>query len=1049
MEELIDKRKRYIEAERENGFNIKSILSGLYDDPSHFIYEILQNAEDAHANEIIFKLFSDKIVVLNDGVDFIFEDVDSITSIGKSTKTEDLNAIGKFGIGFKSVFAITNTPTIRSGEYSFKIIDYVLPNQIKDNIKSTKKTQIEIPFNHPERKKDECFRLIEETLNHLGYQSLLFLQHLKRIQWEVNGVIFGHLERKENYIDKWVKKVKLISEDEQENWLIFERIVDSENNRKVQVAYKIEENEDNEEKIVPVSNAKLFVYFLTDKETDLHFLINGPYRTTPARDNIPSNDEWNKRLINETAILIAESIVKIKELGLLNIDFLNMLPINPYNFVDRPFEEFYTKVKEIFLSNEKLIPSDNRDFISTNQGLLGGTSDLRELLSSKQLKELFNREHWINGDLTKYAYRDLFEYLNEELDIPEITEEKFVRKFSIKFIEKQKDNWVINFYKYLINHDGLLKLRRLNLKSNPIIRLDDNSHMSPFDEDGYPQVYLPTFSKEDRNYRILKKNIAKVEDLSEFFDILNLKTPSKSTLVIEKILPKYSEKDNTVPQNENLKDLKVIIETLKSNISKSERDKLLAKIKKVPFLYAKNANLLQSAYKFTSDIYLDERFTGDKSISEYFEGYDKFWVLEDYYEAFSDETSDGTNIFEKMGCISTIKVSYKQSNSYGRVVLREMHGWHERGLYEFDPNATIECLEYALNNMNLNRAKVIWNLLLVHYKRISGTIETCSRKDYSRSNKTTRYSTMGRQVTENVWIPDKKGRFYLPSEISISNIHEIIEIESQDAKNVCEKLSIKKEEPILSDDEISQNKRLIQIDDITNNIKAFSNKDLEIVNRLIESIQISKEEKEDVTIYDIFEAFKDLDEAKSQEIEEYEAIEQSWSSLTYEEEEQIQNNYGENITPRLEQISKVYTTRINLNMDVKDKINPKSFLKLEYDGCCQICNTRLNVTRNPPLFYTYRIINLENKRGWANLEFNVLCLCPNCFMKLKYGNKNLNNIFQYAEKVGKNEVAPEPIDERGGKYYIIDINVLGKKEKIFYSQRHMRKIAGFLSTNPQ
>ena len=60
----------------------------------------------------------------------------------------------------------------------------------------------------------------------------------------------------------------------------------------------------------------------------------------------------------------------------------------------------------------------------------------------------------------------------------------------------------------------------------------------------------------------------------------------------------------------------------------------------------------------------------------------------------------------------------------------------------------------------------------------------------------------------------------------------------------------------------------------------------------------------------------------------------------------------------------------------------------------------------------------------------------------------MNNIFQYAEKVAKNKVASEPIDERGGKYYIIDINILGKKEKIFYSQRHLRKIVGFLITKP-
>jgi len=56
---LIDKRKRWVSVTQENEFDIEGILAGLYDDPSHFIFELLQNAEDESANTISFYLFND------------------------------------------------------------------------------------------------------------------------------------------------------------------------------------------------------------------------------------------------------------------------------------------------------------------------------------------------------------------------------------------------------------------------------------------------------------------------------------------------------------------------------------------------------------------------------------------------------------------------------------------------------------------------------------------------------------------------------------------------------------------------------------------------------------------------------------------------------------------------------------------------------------------------------------------------------------------------------------------------------------------------------
>ena len=103
------------------------LLGRLYADPTHFIFELLQNAEDAGATRVKFSLFGDRLEVLNDGRLFSDADVRGICAIGKGTKSDDLTQIGKFGIGFKSVYAHTARPQVHSGDEHFGIEHYVRP----------------------------------------------------------------------------------------------------------------------------------------------------------------------------------------------------------------------------------------------------------------------------------------------------------------------------------------------------------------------------------------------------------------------------------------------------------------------------------------------------------------------------------------------------------------------------------------------------------------------------------------------------------------------------------------------------------------------------------------------------------------------------------------------------------------------------------------------------------------------------------------------------------------------------------------------------------
>ena len=89
---------------------IKNSVVDKYSDTAHFIYELIQNADDTGATKIKFILEKDRLIFKHNGSHFSLDNVRAITSIGYSTKQE--NQIGKFGVGFKSVFQYTSTPKI-------------------------------------------------------------------------------------------------------------------------------------------------------------------------------------------------------------------------------------------------------------------------------------------------------------------------------------------------------------------------------------------------------------------------------------------------------------------------------------------------------------------------------------------------------------------------------------------------------------------------------------------------------------------------------------------------------------------------------------------------------------------------------------------------------------------------------------------------------------------------------------------------------------------------------------------------------------------------
>ena len=100
------------DSETYDSEGVLEMFKSQHSNPTQFIYELLQNAEDANAKEVRIKLTKYGLDVHHDGDDFSIEDIKGLVSIGFSSKSDDLNKVGQFGVGFKSVFRFTSTPQV-------------------------------------------------------------------------------------------------------------------------------------------------------------------------------------------------------------------------------------------------------------------------------------------------------------------------------------------------------------------------------------------------------------------------------------------------------------------------------------------------------------------------------------------------------------------------------------------------------------------------------------------------------------------------------------------------------------------------------------------------------------------------------------------------------------------------------------------------------------------------------------------------------------------------------------------------------------------------
>ncbi len=808
--ELYNDRQSFVDISRKNNYErgIWQSTVDKYAEPDHFVYELLQNAEDQEATEVTFELRQDRLIFCHNGdtsgVGNLFsrDDVTNITGIGNSSKPEQANKIGRFGIGFKSVFVITDRPEIYSRleniPFAFAIERLVVPIalDVQELDSEQRLTRFILPFRADRAR--EMHTIIEAKLRSLGADTLLFLEHLTSIAWSAEAEYGTYLCQRDWMPGTAWKTGRCVLTGEavlsdtnnydEKTYLLFNKPASVEGaDRKLtaRIAFRLEKDIIIPEPDMPPVN----VYFPTEERVGLKFRLHAPFLLTDNRANIKSQEKVNHELVEVCAELLSESLPQLRDMGLLSVSCLNCLPIQETQFSGSIFLPLHGAIQNT-LKSERVIPILNGDFAKAEQIKIADTAAIRSLLNSKQLSELFKSDsdvYWLSSEITEAEETSVLrKYLQQVVGIGIVTAPSFADRFDLQFIEKQSDEWLAAFYGFLTE---LTSLWRAGiawyqpagvLREKPFIRREDGRQVKPFKADGTtPNVFLPPDG--ETQFPIVKRSIAQDERALRFFKEFGLGYPDMADEVIELILPIYQEGHPEIAQDSYSKHLGQISKAL-SSPSEEKRKRLQDGLKEAHFVKVVNAadpNKMGWRQPTRKEVFYATSFT-----ESWFAGNANAWFVD---EAAAQHPFWG-DIAPHLNLLSHVPAwrqsPYKVSS----------HSRHERGLSGFDPNASITGLEHAVSHINTARAKILWDLLLINVQLIRGIVETATRQDFSNAKKEHLWSSLGKVCRDSEWLPDAGGIFHKPDGLFLSDLPEGFEKDTARAKTLAETLGMKKPE---------------------------------------------------------------------------------------------------------------------------------------------------------------------------------------------------------------------------------------------------------------
>lgn len=985
----------------------------LYADKVHFVYELLQNAEDAKAKHIKFLQYDDRLEVLHDGKPFTNNNLKSLFNIGLSDKVNDLNQIGEFGVGFKSVFSICERVELYSKpgnyrekdvgdakEFALEIIDFVNPNDIPlCSIEKGYTTKFVFPYaaglsfsGYSSLK--ELRDKLTNKLENLNATTLLFMKSLESIEFYIQLSSYkncGTYRLSKEIINDHCVKVRTLSHNGNDgiNYLVFSRKSDVfRSDRSIDIAFAFREKEGYWE-FVPTSNPYISVFFPTETESKLDFIVQGPYRTTPNRGSVPFEDNDNIKLAEETAKLLYDSLQELRDLCKLNLSLLSILPMEESLFYEsiilgnsrkqrsvtlkkiNIYAPVYNATKN-FLLSEAALPCRNGHYAKSKQVKLVRSKEIADLINDVDLTLLINdgSEYcWLSEVITQDKYPELYKYLNSTLSIGVITPENLgsLIENNSAFLSSKTDDltWLKRFYLFLAKNPALFDRDKFGsgvMLQVKFVKSSTGEFIAPYRRDsnfGYqPNIFiLPKDCDDDilsdDDMMFVDSDI--FAECSDFFiRVLGLQQPREYDLWIRGFKERYKN-EYTGTDEKHITDIKKALHYLRSSDYVGDIEPILRDLL-VLRCFCNGELLWCNPYRVIC--YFPKTRDG-LFLTEYFDQ-----ITEKTYVDFEFYSESGIN-YEDLLDLNVGESILSDFRRWGEIYTGNPGKQPEWNTYEqtflwkldiIDVDDVLSFIEsYPDKPNSIIKSKTIFQILQLNEDKLSGTVYRGG--NYSAISPA--YSTIVEKLRTKKWLFSNMMQLVAPSEISKHqldpNIYGSIKYDSK----LYDYLEFKKTDIDAHEEMVREYNRLSSEKQETY---------LEYALQTRFGITLSK-----------LESMMSNDESPKAEIEEYEfPIERvrDWRVLRRHAEEML--CYAAPV-----EYEKV-TRQIRISKNGSDaKAYVKHMYRADGDGrCfCQMCHNCVD---------DIVACQIEAKKSSKfELEPLHLCLCPSCAAKFaKHRNDN-------------------------------------------------------------
>jgi hypothetical protein len=650
------------------------------------------------------------------------------------------------------VYAYTRTPQVHSGDEHFRIENYVRPFAAEPVAGDG--TLFVFPFDHDTVPASVAAMEIAAALTALQPRILLFLRHVRRLRVGGAGIPSTAVGRAVAVRAGGERRITLTGgRGRREEWLVWHRRAEGLDRvaPPVEVAFLAEDG-----RLVAVGSSPLVVFFPTEKETFLGFLVQGPYRTTPARDNVPGQDPANQVLVRETAALLADVLRQLRDDGLLTAEVLQALPLDAARFAPGTmFAPLFDAVADL-LAAEPLVPVAGGGYGVAVELELADRAEVRELLSPGQLGTLLGagRAVAFTGEsISERATPALWRYLRDEIGLDEITPAAVVERVTGEFLAAQADEWIARFYGFLATDSALVRAAR----AKPVIRLEDGRQVEPADDEDRPVVYLP--GPAASRLPTVRRTVAAASAARPFLAALNLAVPDVVAEALRFVLPRYDDLELAqLDLAGHDADLETVVRAL-DEAPAGPREELLGRLARTPFLIGENA--ASGEQRLLPPPRLYQR---SSELEVYFDQNPDAWFAGDRYGPWLAQ-------LRAMGVRADVEVRARTPNQLGYVVIALEFGRNERGLGGFDPAAEIDGLAFALGHPGYARSEYVWNTLLAPNRRlISGVVERSVLPSFADVTQEEVRSALAETVEGSAWLPGRDGTFRRPSEVSVDDL---------------------------------------------------------------------------------------------------------------------------------------------------------------------------------------------------------------------------------------------------------------------------------------